>query len=478
FQSENGWVPAAASNMPCSLARVIISRRRDWMFVRSSLMCLQTRVPTSITDWCISGLTASCSASLALGRISDAMCERRWRVSGSIVGYSSSMPMLRLGRSIWLFLGRSLGRLFGRRRRFRSLLLRLGTRFRRVAAEKRTPAIFRSQAGVLPGFTNRQFRHGVHNPVEIFLAHRVYISIGSGSHEVDGVRDAVFAGEFNRVEVVAQSAAEGQTITLYPLQQLRIGGWRILHIALVERRRRIVVHDVHLLLADHVAAEILFEIHPALQGHAEVAALVVGVKEFLRRVHLVYVFPTAAVEGLQERGKSNVAENAVPRHGILQVAHGALGGTRGMLLVRQQDGLRNRNAQLGSQREVKKFVVGAPPEWIVDNDRAGERHILQVAAIEGNIVRNAVHDNVVGRRLRHTDFADGGEFRLDVRLIHRIDLVDQRGRKGGLHAKNDSDLLHGYSFVSDTNRLGFARSCACGNPRKTAPRRAISLRLL
>ena len=30
---------------------------------------LQTRVPTSMTDWCISGLTASCSASLALDRI-------------------------------------------------------------------------------------------------------------------------------------------------------------------------------------------------------------------------------------------------------------------------------------------------------------------------------------------------------------------------------------------------------------------------
>src|ERR1035441_3423373 len=120
--------------------------------------------------------------------------------------------MLRLGRSIWLPLARSLSCLFGCRRRFRSLLPRLGIGFRRVAAEECTPAIIRSQIGLLLGFTNRQFRHGVHNPVEILLAHRVYISIGSGIHEVDGVGYAVLAGKFNRVEVVAQSAAEGQAI--------------------------------------------------------------------------------------------------------------------------------------------------------------------------------------------------------------------------------------------------------------------------
>src|ERR1039458_7229320 len=143
------------------------------------------------------------------------------------------MPMLRLGRYIWLFLG-SFGCWFGCR--FRSLLLGFGTRLRRVAAEKRAPAILRSHAGVLPGFSNRQFRHGVHNPVKIFLAHRVYISIGSRIHEVDGVRYAVLAGKFNRVEVIAEGATEGQAIAFHALQQLRIGCWRILHVTLVARR--------------------------------------------------------------------------------------------------------------------------------------------------------------------------------------------------------------------------------------------------
>src|ERR1017187_1272285 len=253
---------------------------------------------------------------------------------------------------------------------------------------------------------------------------------------------------------------------LYPLQQFGIGGWRILHVTLVERRRWIVVHDVHLLLADHVATEILLEIHPALQRHAEIAALVVSVEELLRRVHLVHVLPATAVEGLQEGGKSNVAEDAVPRHGILQVAHGALGGTRGMLLVRQQDSLRDRNAQLGSQREVEELVVGAPPEWLLDNEGRGEGRILEVAGIEGNVVRNAVHDDVVGRWLRHANFADGGEFSLDVRLVHGVDLVHQRRRKGGLHAKNDSDFLHGCSFESDTNRFGLAHNCTWEIPGK------------
>src|ERR1019366_7205622 len=231
-------------------------------------------------------------------------------------------------------------------------------------------------------------------------------------------------------------------------------------------RRWIVVHDVHLLLTDHVAAEILLEVHSALQGHAQVAALVIRVEELLRRVHLVHVLPAAAVEGLQERGKSNIAENAVPRHGILQIAYGALGGARRMFLVRQQDSLRDRNAQLGSECEVEELVVGAPPERVIDNDRAGEGCVLEITAIEGNVVRNAVHDDVVGRWFCHSDFANRRKFRLDVRLAHGVYLVDQRGREGGLHAKNNSDLLHGCSFESDTNRFECARNCAWEIPGK------------
>src|ERR1700761_8768335 len=61
-------------------------------------MLLQMRVPTSMTDWCISAFTRSSSRSLPLLSISVAMCERRSRVSGSTVWYSSSIPRVKVGR--------------------------------------------------------------------------------------------------------------------------------------------------------------------------------------------------------------------------------------------------------------------------------------------------------------------------------------------------------------------------------------------
>src|ERR1700761_7227392 len=63
-------------------------------------MLLQMRVPTSMTDWCISALTRSSRRSLPLASISVAMCERRSRVSGSTIWYSSSMPSVKDGRML------------------------------------------------------------------------------------------------------------------------------------------------------------------------------------------------------------------------------------------------------------------------------------------------------------------------------------------------------------------------------------------
>ena len=60
-------------------------------------MLLQTEVPTSTTDWCISALTRSCKSSLPFSIISAWMWERRSRVTGSTVWYSSSIPMVKVG---------------------------------------------------------------------------------------------------------------------------------------------------------------------------------------------------------------------------------------------------------------------------------------------------------------------------------------------------------------------------------------------
>ena len=117
-----------------------------------------------------------------------------------------------------------------------------------------------------------------------------------------------------------------------------------------------------------------------------------------------------------------------------------------MLFVRKQHSIRNGHAQLLRQRIVEKLVVGAPPEGIVDNVSSAERRILQVAAIERDVVRDAIDDDVVRRGLSHADFANDSQFGLNARLAHGVDFFHQRGRERRLHAKDDSNFLHSGSY--------------------------------
>src|SRR5215469_2603629 len=133
------------------------------------------------------------------------MCDRRSRVSGSIVWYSSSIPMLRLGRFIVLtFRGGSRN------------LHSYPAAGRRLPGEEGAPTILGNLAGVLLGFANRQLGDGVHNPVEILLAHGVNVSVRCWVHEVDRVRNVVLAGELDGVQVVAERLAQGDRVPLHP----------------------------------------------------------------------------------------------------------------------------------------------------------------------------------------------------------------------------------------------------------------------
>ena len=58
------------------------------------------------------------------------------------------------------------------------------------------------------------------DPVEVGLAYGVQVCVGGGIHEVDGVGDAVFDGEFDGVEVVAEGLAELQGVLLDALEEL------------------------------------------------------------------------------------------------------------------------------------------------------------------------------------------------------------------------------------------------------------------
>ena len=90
----------------------------------------------------------------------------------------------------------------------------------------------------------------------------------------------------------------------------------------------------------------------------------------------------------------------------------------------QDDRGRDRDAHLVRQSVVEELVVGRPPERIVDDDRSVQGGVLQVRAIELDVLRNPVDDDGVFHRLIHADAADLHEFSLDAVDFHRVDLLD------------------------------------------------------
>src|SRR5271165_2223063 len=293
------------------------------------------RVPTSTTDWCISALTRSSSRRLPLASISVAMCERKSRLTGSMVWYSSSMPMVKVGRigdyrcmtmrpsrqAVCCHkLGRGVGRLLLqhffllRRSLLRSRLL-LRRRYR--LAQQRLCLQYRSRRRCLR-LLEGQLGDRAHYPLEVFLPHRVQVGIGCGIHEVDGIRYPLFYCELHSVEVVTQRFAQRERVLLHPLQQLLVVGRRIEHIPLVVRPPRIVGHDVDLLLPDHIAAKVLLELHRTLQRHAQIAALVVCAEELFAIVDVINIAPSTAVHRLQKGGKADVFEDFIPVQRILE----------------------------------------------------------------------------------------------------------------------------------------------------------------
>ena len=180
------------------------------MSARASCMLRQTPVPTSTTDWCISGFTRSCSSRLPFAMISASMCERRSRVTGSMVWYSSSMPMVKLGR------------------------LHVLSPCSRNAAQR----YVERRRGGSSAFRTASSATAFDDPLEVVLADRVQVGVGRRVHEVDGVRHAVLDGELDGVQVVAERPAERERVALDAVDAApgrTAGGF--LHVALVDAAR-------------------------------------------------------------------------------------------------------------------------------------------------------------------------------------------------------------------------------------------------
>jgi len=270
----------------------------------------------------------------------------------------------------------------------------------------------------------------------------VEIGVWSGIHEVDGVRNAVFDRELNGVEVVAERLAELERIPLDACEQLLVVFGRVLDVALVMGPARIVGHDLDLALANDVAAEVLVEFDGLLVEHAEVARLIVCREEFRTIVDVVDIAPAAAIDGLHEAVLTDVFENRIPVERVFEIAHGALGGAFGMFLVRQDDGGRNGNAKLCGEGVVEEFVVGGPPEWIVDDDSSVECGVLEVGAIERDVVGDAVDDDRVWRGLIEVHGAGFNELGSDAIDVASVDVLDERAGKAVFHAEQNTDLFH------------------------------------
>src|SRR6202035_5021450 len=98
----------------------------------------------------------------------------------------------------------------------------------------------------------------------------------------------------------------------------------------------------------------------ALQRHAEIAGLVVGLEELLPVMHVVDIAPSAAIEGLEERGEADVLEDALPVQRIFKIPHGAVGGALRILFVRQQNGARHSNIKLAGESVIEELIVCGP----------------------------------------------------------------------------------------------------------------------
>src|SRR5665213_382069 len=183
-------------------------------------------------------------------------------------------------------------------------------------------------------FFDRQPGHGIDDRVKAGLAYRVEIGIRHGVHEVDGVGDAVLNGELDRVEVVAESAAEGEGVLLDPLEELRVAGGRFKEVTVLVRLAGIVGHDADFGLAYDEAAKVLLKVNGRLKGHAEVAGLVVGGEELVAIVDVEDVAPATAVVRLEEGGKADVVEDAVPVERVFEITNGAGADQRREDLVR------------------------------------------------------------------------------------------------------------------------------------------------
>jgi hypothetical protein len=180
--------------------------------------------------------------------------------------------------------------------------------------------------------------------------------------------------------------------------------------------------------ATHVAGEV----DEFLEGHAIGRSFVVSSEEFFFVADFVDVLPAATGKRLEDGGAADVIEEPIPIDGIIEIVQGFGSDVdlAGIALLREKDGLGDGDAEFCGDGVIEKFVVGGPPEGIVDDVGALQDGVLEIAAIVFDFVGDAVNDDGIFGGLIHAGAAKLDEFGGDaVGLAELVHSHDEGGRE-------------------------------------------------
>ena len=168
---------------------------------------------------------------------------------------------------------------------------------------------------------------------------------------------------------------------------------------------------------------------------------------------LVDVLPAASGKRFEDGRASDVIEKAIPVDRIFEVVqrfridvHVAR-----ISFLGQENGLGDGDAELRGHGVIEKFVVGRPPERIVDDVCSLENGMLEVAAVILDLMGDAVHDDAVSREFTHPCSAKFHEFRSNaVFLAELIDANDKGRWKTVFTPAEKANLFHNVAPAGET----------------------------
>ena len=265
----------------------------------------------------------------------------------------------------------------------------------------------------------------------------VDVHIGRRVHKVNGIGDAIAHGELHAVHVIAQDAVEQPRVLRNPLAQRR-GQVVMLH--QVTPLLGVILNGHDVVLADANAAHIGIPLDVLLQHHAQRARLVIGADQLVNRIHAIAILPAAAPGVLEDGGQPHILGDGVPVQRIHEVAQALADHPLRVGLHGQHKGLGRGHAQPRRQTSPKELVVRAPPEGVVDHIGPLEHGILEISAVIGDFVADAVNEHGIGARLVHLGAAQLHILRHHTRAA-AVHLVQKRRRKAPLAPDDHPNLL-------------------------------------